>query len=229
MTTQPLDMPHAEEPASDAPPGVSPSARRESPTASPVNVPNAITLLRLALAFVVLALIDRGGSWILCTVIFVIAVLTDHIDGYLARRWNQVTALGRVLDPFVDKIVIGGSLIFLTAHPMSGVTPWLTFIVIGREMFITGLRSVLESHGVDFSAKFSGKLKMLIQSVTVPCCLLSLAPQVQNGLGSLWGEFLLLRNAMLWLTVLITLYSGIEYLWRAWRLLRANPGTPRQG
>src|SRR5690606_14687818 len=100
-----------------------------------------------------------------------------------ARKWNQITPLGRIMDPFVDKIIIGGTMIFLIAQPASGATAWMTFVVIAREMFITGLRSVLEGHGVDFSAKMSGKLKMVLQSAVIPLCLLSLSPTFVSWLG----------------------------------------------
>ncbi|WP_437201922.1 CDP-diacylglycerol--glycerol-3-phosphate 3-phosphatidyltransferase [Planctomicrobium sp. SH664] len=203
-------------PPSDA----SASVARKLTSARSLNIPNLITLLRLLLSFVVLFLIDWGEAWILCTCVFVFAVITDYVDGHLARIWNQVTPLGRILDPFVDKIIVGGTLIFLTQRPESGIGPWVTFTVIGREMFITGLRSVLEGYGVDFSAKWSGKLKMLLQSITIPFCLLSLSPLVQSTLGNQLSIFLGLRTVLVWVMVLITLYSGLEYLWRGWLLLR---------
>ena len=184
-----------------------------------LNLPNVITFVRLILSLVLLVLIDWGGLWITCTVIFVIGVTTDVIDGYLARKWNQITVLGRIMDPFVDKIIIGGTLIFLTPYPESGVFPWLTFTVIGREMFITGLRSVLEGHGVDFSAKWSGKLKMFIQSVTIPFCLMSLSSDFSDFLGDSEIGFLLVRDVLLWGTLIVTLYSGLEYTWRGYLLM----------
>ncbi len=185
-----------------------------------LNLPNLITVLRLILTFVLLVMIDLGNMWIACTIIFIIAVTTDFIDGYLARLWNQVTVLGRIMDPFVDKMIIGGTLIFLTNLPDSGVCSWITFIVIGREMFITGLRSVLEGHGVDFSAKWSGKLKMLVQSITIPFCLISLAPEFLNSLGEQKENFLFAREALLIATAAITIYSGVEYTWRGFQLLK---------
>ena len=183
------------------------------------NIPNLITFSRLILTFVLLALIDIGGMWITCTVIFVIAVITDVIDGYLARAWDQITVLGRITDPFVDKVIIGGTLIFLTNQPQSGIDPWITLIVIGREMFVTGLRSVLEGHGVDFSAQWTGKLKMLIQSITIPLCLISLSPEFINLLAENKVGFLSLRDWLVRGMVGITLYSGLEYTWRGLRLL----------
>lgn len=188
---------------------------------SSLNLPNAITLTRLILAFVVLALIDFTDWWIITTIIFVIAVSTDFLDGYFARKWNQVTVLGRIMDPFVDKVIVGGTLIFLIPHhPESGICPWITFIVIGREMFVTGLRSVLEGHGVDFSAKWSGKIKMIVQSITIPLALLALSPVFLDWVGEYKLSFLRLRDLFLYATVGITLYSGLEYTWRGLRLLK---------
>lgn len=188
--------------------------------ASSWNLPNAITLSRLVLAFVVLIMIDMTDWWITTTFIFAFAASTDFLDGYLARKWNQVTVLGRIMDPFVDKVIVGGTLIFLIPHPESGVCVWLTFIVIGREMFVTGLRSVLEGHGVDFSAKWSGKLKMIIQSVTIPLALLSLSPDFLGWLGDYKVSYLGLRDVFLYATAAITLYSGAEYTWRGLSLIK---------
>jgi len=191
-------------------------------TAPTWNIPNLITLSRLILTFVILILISLEWWWLGTTVLFVIAVATDFFDGYLARKWNQVTTLGRIMDPFVDKIIIGGSMIFLTAIPASGVTAWMTFTVIAREILITALRSVLEGQGVDFSAKWSGKLKMVLQSVVIPFALLSLSPWFQSQLGNSWEAFLFTRDLLLWIMVAVTVYSGIEYISRGARILRAQ-------
>ena len=91
-----------------------------------LNLPNAITLSRFVLALVLFALISFDGFWQTAAIVFVIAALTDFLDGYLARKYGQVTVLGRILDPFVDKIIICGSFIFLMAYPESGVTAWVT-------------------------------------------------------------------------------------------------------
>jgi len=185
-----------------------------------LNIPNLITLSRLVLTFVVLIFISLGKYWIATTGIFIFAVATDFLDGYLARKWNQVTALGRILDPFVDKMIIGGTMIFLVAQPDSGVTAWMTFVVIAREMFITGLRSVLEGQGVDFSARLSGKLKMLLQSIVIPLSLLSLSPAFQAWSGTGFPMFVVIRDVLLWAMVLITVYSGLEYVIRGWQAVR---------
>ncbi|HWL10825.1 MAG TPA: CDP-diacylglycerol--glycerol-3-phosphate 3-phosphatidyltransferase, partial [Planctomicrobium sp.] len=157
--------------------------------------------------------------WFATTILFIIAVGTDFLDGYLARKWNQITTLGRIMDPFVDKIIIGGTMIFLTAIPGSGVTDWMTFTVIAREMFITALRSVLEGQGVDFSAQLSGKLKMLLQSIVIPFSLLSLSPWFQQQLGESFPTFVFTRDVLLWTMVAVTVYSGIEYILRGWSIM----------
>lgn len=189
-----------------------------------LNVPNLLTLSRFLLAMVLFVLIDAEGWWQTSAVLFVIAALTDFLDGFYARRYGQITILGRILDPFVDKIIICGAFIFLLGHPLSGVTAWITFVIIGREMFVTSLRAVLERQGQDFSAQWSGKAKMLLQCVAVPVCLLSLSPefleQVTGVLPVDW--YILFRDILLWATVAVTVYSGMEYTIRGFRMFRPS-------
>ena len=153
-----------------------------------LNLPNFITISRFALSLILFALIDIGGYWLTSTALFVFAASTDWLDGYLARKYGQVTTLGRILDPFVDKIIVGGAFLFLLAKSgasengvvlNSGVNAWMVIIVIGREMFISSLRGFLEQQGKDFSASISGKLKMALQCVAVTASLLSLSPAVE--------------------------------------------------
>lgn len=185
-----------------------------------LNLPNCITVSRLVLSFVLFAMISYGGLWIWSAVVFAIAAATDAVDGYLASRYGMVTTLGRILDPFVDKIIVCGAFIFLLAannHSAgleSGIGPWMTLVVIGREMFITGLRSILEQQGKDFSASLSGKIKMVVQCFAVEASLLSLSPTF----SSVWLNAC--RDVLLWLAVLFTLVSGVLYVRRAAQLLR---------
>ena len=187
-----------------------------------LNLPNAITLSRFVLALVLFALISFDGYWQTAAMVFVIAAMTDFLDGYLARKYGQVTVLGRILDPFVDKIIICGSFIFLMAWPKSGVTAWVTFAIIAREMFITQLRAFMEQRGTDFSAKWSGKIKMGFQCLAVLLSLLSLSPEFLSNWQALISESQLvwLRDIAIWATVAITVYSGVEYSWRAFQILR---------
>lgn len=189
-----------------------------------LNAPNLITLSRLVLSIVLFALIDISGWWRTAAGVFVFAACTDFVDGYIARRYGLVTVLGRILDPFVDKIIICGAFVFLQKWPDSGVTAWITFIVLAREMFITSLRTFLEQRGQDFSAKWSGKIKMVLQCLAVPACLLALSPEFLAWLSP-WASpaaFLTFRNVCLYASVIATVYSGAEYTWRAARMLSAR-------
>ncbi len=179
------------------------------------TIPNVITMVRLVLSFVVFALISAGNLWITSAVVFVIAVATDYFDGYLARLWNQKTVLGRILDPFVDKIIVCGSFLFLQDVPASHICAWFNIILISREMFITSLRGFLEQRGIDFKAEWSGKIKMALQSVAVPVCLLACDELLQ---GQTW--LVMLQKGLIYGVVIVTVYSGLEYIVRAAIALR---------
>jgi len=185
-----------------------------------MNLPNAITTSRLLLAIVLFALIDYEGYWITGAVVFVIAAATDALDGFIARRYGMVTVLGRILDPFVDKFIICGTFIFLLEKQFdSGINAWMVMIVIGREMFVTGLRSFLEQQGKDFSAALSGKLKMGLQCIALTFSLVSLAPEIKDSLWFDRGNFYLVRDILLWAAVAATVWSGLVYIVRAAKLL----------
>ena len=180
-----------------------------------LNLPNLITLSRLGLAVILFWLIYVEGFWISAAVLFVVAAATDAIDGYIARKYGQVTTLGRILDPFVDKIIVCGAFVFLLEKKAdSGVNSWMVMSVIGREMFVTGLRSFLEQSGKDFSAAFIGKVKMALQCVAITMSLISLSPEVGNP------TFNFYRNIVLWAAVAVTLYSGLTYAIRGFQMLR---------
>lgn len=182
-----------------------------------LNLPNLITISRLVLALLLFSLISAQGWWLTSAILFVLAASTDALDGYLARRYGQVTVLGRILDPFVDKVIVCGSFIFLLEKkgiPESGVTAWMVVAIIGREMFVSSLRGILEKEGKDFSASFSGKAKMTLQCVAVTASLLSLSPQIT------WPLLPMLRDLLLWLAVIVTMWSGLIYVSRAASLLR---------
>jgi CDP-diacylglycerol--glycerol-3-phosphate 3-phosphatidyltransferase len=186
---------------------------------SPLNVPNTITFSRLLLSIFLFWLIDQGGHWLAACVVFVIAASTDAIDGYIARKYGLVTIIGRILDPFVDKVIIGGTFIFLAEVPDSGVNAWMAIIVIGREMFITSLRSFLESIGKDFSANWSGKIKMVLQCAAVTASLLYLEYGPTSDHQSTFAGT---RDVLLWGAIGVTIHSGITYVQRAIQLFRAG-------
>ncbi len=180
------------------------------------NVPNQLTLARLVLSVAVFALIPLG-FYVAALVVFVIAAATDWIDGYWARKYGQVTKLGRVFDPFVDKILICGAFISLVAEQNSGIAGWMAVVVVGRELLVTVLRSMIEQSGGDFSASFAGKLKMVFQcaAVIASLCLLH-----QGGVLEQTGMLPSVVLAAAWLAVLSTIYSGVGYLFAAAKFLR---------
>jgi len=179
-----------------------------------LNVPNTITFARLVLAIVLFWLIWVDGFWITSAVVFVAAATTDWLDGYLARKYHQVTVLGRIMDPFVDKIIICGTFVFLLDSKQdSGINGWVVTIVLGREMFVSSLRGILEEQGRDFSASFAGKAKMALQCVAVTICLLSMHPEIGTE------QFVFWRNIAIWSAVGATVWSGMIYIVRGARLL----------
>lgn len=189
-----------------------------TPRERSLNLPNVITFSRLVLSFVLFALIQTNQAWLWAAGLFVFAVATDVLDGYIARRYKLITQLGRIMDPFVDKFITSGTFLFLLPHPKSGVTPWMVVIVLGREMLVTSLRGFLEKQGADFSASASGKLKMFLQCVAITACLLSLDPAFINA--SISGvSFAQFRDGLLWAMVAVTVWSGVDYVRRAIQLL----------
>ena len=181
------------------------------------NIPNALTIARIVLAFVLFGLLECH-CYIAGLVMFIIAAGTDWIDGWWARKYNQCTVLGRIMDPFADKLIVCGSLIYLATIPAvtgvkCGLAVWMVVVIIAREMLITTIRSFLEQQGRDFSAKMAGKLKMWFQCVAIPACLLwvILAPQEPA-----WLYYLMVVSV--WGTLLITIYSGLLYIVAALKL-----------
>ncbi len=176
------------------------------------NVPNALTMTRLVLAGGVGVLIEWG--WFFpALVAFIIAASTDFLDGWWARRFNQITKLGRVLDPFVDKIIVTAALVALVAQPNSQIAPWMVTIILGREFLVTSLRAMIEGQGGDFSARWLGKWKMLVQCAAVGASLWLLQD------WQVWLQWTTLILA--YLAVLITVISGLDYIVQAARSIRA--------
>jgi CDP-diacylglycerol--glycerol-3-phosphate 3-phosphatidyltransferase len=185
------------------------------------TVPNILTFLRLIMSFVIFYMIDVGGMWWTTTIIFIIAVLTDAVDGYIARAWNQKSVLGRILDPTVDKIIICGGFVFLQQVPNSGICPWVSTIVLSREFLITALRGYLEQQGKDFSAQWSGKMKMILQSVVIPVCLVSLTDEWHAVSWFLW-----LRFSLIVAMIALTVYSGVEYVLKLSTVMKSPAVDP---
>ena len=181
------------------------------------NLPTLLTWARIvAIPLIVGVFYLEGLSEkeqnLIATVLFVVFAATDWADGYLARRLNQTSAFGAFLDPVADKFLVCASLLVLV-H-MNRADVFVALIIIGREMFVSSLRGILEKEGKDFSASFIGKLKMVLQCVAVSVSLLSMAPLLQFSWTALF------RDATLYLAVAATLWSGAVYVARGFSLLR---------
>lgn len=184
-----------------------------------LNLPNIITFARLALSFVLFGMMSAGVGWVWSAGLFVFAVLTDILDGYIARKYQLITQLGRIMDPFVDKFITSGVFIFLLPYRESGVTAWMVIAVLGREMLVTSLRGFLEQRGADFSASAVGKLKMFLQCVAATIALLTMDDAIRTWMiGPM--SIVLLRDLSLWGMVLVTLWSGVIYVQRGVTILR---------
>lgn len=164
------------------------------------NIPNSISLLRLFLVpffLYFLLLPDTLSRWIALG-IFVVATVTDWLDGYLARKLNQISTFGKFIDPLVDKVLVLAALVGLTYG--QEVSIWATFIILTREFLVTGLRVVAAEKGIVIAAETLGKWKTATQMAAIILILLNLAP---------WGWL------FLWLAVILTVVSGAEYFWKA--------------
>src|SRR5947207_4475759 len=215
------------------------------------HVPNALTGGRLVLAgvfFVMLAWYQyegRGDPWFLNTAFFIycVALFTDFLDGYLARKWKVEGVFGRVVDPFADKILVLGSFIFFagknfiipdTAFPLiqnqvktiTGVAPWMVVLLLARELLVTTLRGISESSGTNFGAVWAGKLKMGFQSGAILVILTYVAFLPWLNRHGYEPPARYFRDFGVWGTVVITLYSGLGYVKKAVSLFRQSDERP---
>lgn len=220
------------------------------------SLPNVLTVSRLAMAALFFAALELArrpihdeALLLLAAGLFVLGALTDAADGYLARRWNAVSTFGRVMDPVADKVLVVGAFIYLAgpaflttidtpAGPRpsqaTSVSPWMVVVILARELIVTSLRAVLEGSGVDFSASWSGKAKMIAQSIAVPSVLVLVS--IGSTLSAPADPAALPRppmpdwvvwaiRAIVWTTVAMTLASLVPYVLRAAALLKI--GGPR--
>ena len=183
-----------------------------------MNLPNALTVLRIFLVPVlVVVLLTRARTdegLFLGVAIFGLAVLTDYLDGYFARRRNQVTRLGILLDPIADKLLTAAA--FLSLVEMDAVPAWMVMIILGREIAVTGLRNVAAGWGHLIPASGLGKGKMVAQVVAIFLLLLARRFEILRLPGL----------AALWLVVVVTVVSGVDYFLRFWRDVLRPPVRP---
>lgn len=176
-----------------------------------LNVPNALTVLRIVLVPIFIALLFQYSTtaqwW--AVAVFVIAALSDHLDGEIARRNGWITDFGRIADPIADKALTLGSFVALS---WMGLLPWyFTILVAVRELGITWWRSVLLSRGIVVAANFAGKMKTVLQLLLIFLLILPLEGLItsETGAYAYFGGVLIVQ----WLTLIVTLWSGITYVW----------------
>ena len=203
--------------------------------------PNVLTIFRLLLAaafFMTLSfwryptdVLNSGGPklhgpivfYLVAAALFIVAAVTDVIDGLLARRWKVTSKFGRVMDPFADKVLVIGGFVMLasplfhvrlegnTHLQISGVSALMTIVILGRELLVTSLRGLLESKGFNFAASKAGKAKMLVQSVAIPTILITLG--IMSAIPNTTGRWII--DITVWVTVAVTILSGWPYVMRA--------------
>jgi len=171
-----------------------------------LNLPNLLASLRILLAPLMFWIIlnpelftnngfDVTWNYYFASLLFVIASATDFFDGYIAREWEQMTMLGAILDPLADKMLTLAA--FLGLMMIGEASAWAIYIIIVRELFITGIRTVAVSEGLSVKASWAGKVKTVAQMIAIGFLLMH------------WP----LGTELLWFAVFLTVYSGLEYLW----------------
>ena len=182
-----------------------------------MNLPNLLTLLRIFFVPLLVAALLADGSasgWqrflpmsreLFALAIFLIAAATDLLDGYLARRWSQITTVGTLLDPIADKLLISAALVSLVWNHR--VPAWMVIFIIGREFAVSGLRQIAAAHGYTIAASELGKTKMVAQVVAIALVIAAIR----------WPELGTLASMGMWAVVLFGILSAADYFRKFWR------------
>jgi CDP-diacylglycerol--glycerol-3-phosphate 3-phosphatidyltransferase len=188
-----------------------------------MNLPNSITLSRIAMIPLLLWILSTHFPWqangmqeSLAAILFVLASITDGLDGYLARKRAQITTMGMLLDPIADKIMVTGALIALVAYNPHIVKVWIVVVIMGREFLISGLRSIASSEGFTIQASDLGKLKTVTQIVAVVSAILA-HQWYQWQFGVLIIPVNWIAVAAIYFTVLVTVISAVDYFVGFWK------------
>ena len=169
-----------------------------------MNVPNALTILRICMVpvFVLFLLTGLGGPYgdLIAGIIFIAASLTDTLDGYLARKNNQVTVFGKFMDPLADKLLVCSALICLVE--LGRIPAWVVIIIIGRDFIISGFRLIAAEKGVVIAANMWGKVKTTVQMIMVIALIFHFG-----------GIFNVIEQILIWAALALTIISLVNYLW----------------
>ena len=189
-----------------------------------MNLSNKLTLARIVMTFVLMAYLFAPGfvAKIVAFVIFILACITDFLDGWLARRNNQITDFGKIMDPVADKVLILG--VFLSFVQLQLVPAWMVVVMIVRESLVTGFRLSVARRGAVLAAENAGKHKTVSQMVTIFFILIFLILREGAVRFSFWNEdfqssFQSLVLLLMSVAVVLTLYSGLLFLWQNRKLV----------
>jgi len=211
------------------------------------KLPNQLTVSRMVIAigfFVLLGLYDQDApvmsQWLLNSafVLYILAGITDVLDGYFARKWNITTAFGRITDPVVDKVLVVGAFVmlcgrnfaagpagaglsaveqdlpyWLTGHMLTAVRPWMVVVILSREFLVSAVRGYSESQGIVFPATSAGKIKMFLQSFAI-CTVIYQIANVSSPAWAVWMKII-----TVWISMIATVLSGLAYIGKARKLL----------
>ena len=215
------------------------------------SLPNGLTMLRLVLAAAFFATLnayrypDENVVWAHIAVwLFVLAAVTDAFDGYLARKWDATSTFGRIMDPFCDKVLVLGGFIYMAGPRFlvpqwveegsfftmaTGIYPWMVAVMLARELLVTGFRGEAEAMGVSFGSNWWGKWKMILQSITIPTVIF-FAITFKTGedralsIAAKWFCYVLV-----YLTVIVTIVSGLPYVLRLRQIVAKRDNTNDAG
>ncbi|MCU1321895.1 MAG: CDP-diacylglycerol--glycerol-3-phosphate 3-phosphatidyltransferase [Acidobacteriaceae bacterium] len=200
-----------------------------------MNLPNSITMSRIASVPLLIWILSPGFPWtghgmhglrggeqeIIASLVFIAASITDGLDGYLARKRKQITTMGMLLDPLADKLMVTTAYILLVAYNPRVVPPWIAVVVIGREFLVSGLRSIASSEGFTIEASEIGKLKTVIQIVSVVAAILAHRwdywiwfPQWGNGF--IIAVHFIAMTSIYWMTI-VSIISAVDYFVGFWK------------
>ncbi len=178
-----------------------------------LNIPNLLSLSRILSVpvFIILMLEPNPVRALAAGIVFSLASATDWLDGYLARKWGQVTKVGKLLDPIADKILIMSALVILVEIRSDVVHSWIAIVIIGREFAVTGLRAIASSEGIIIPAETVGKYKVGAQITAVLSLLLDyyLTREWLRDIGSV----------ALWVAMILSVYSAVRYFRTYWKQL----------
>jgi CDP-diacylglycerol--glycerol-3-phosphate 3-phosphatidyltransferase len=200
-----------------------------------MNLPNSRTMSRVACVPLLIWILSpvfpfighgesglRGGEQeLIASVVFILASMTDGLDGYLARKRNQITTMGILLDPLADKLMVSAAFIILVAYNPSVVPPWIAVLVIGREFLVSGLRSIAAAEGFTIEASEIGKLKTVIQIVSVVAAILAHRWNYWLWFPSIGGGFVvgvrfIAVTAIYWMSI-VSIISAVDYFVGFWK------------